>query len=114
MDLPEPENVPIEDWHKQEHIPGRQVCQNANWVPQRAVELQTRVCIEVRLVVSGDRTQQNDKIERERQFLMTFLNLLGLPENFLPADTEKVSVVVIGVEEDGGAQRDAHSGQGGD
>ena len=68
MDLPELENVPIEDWNKQEHIPGCQVCQNADWVPQRAVELQTRVCIEVRLVVSGDRTQQNDKIERERQF----------------------------------------------
>ena len=45
---------------------------------------------------------------------MTFLNLLGLPENFLPADTEKVSVAVLRVEEDGGAQRDAHSGQGGD
>ena len=69
MDLPEHENVPIEDWHKQEHIPGCQVCQNADWVPQRAVELQTRVCIEVRLVVSGDRTQQNDKIERERGIL---------------------------------------------
>ena len=51
---------------------------------------------------------------RERHFAMTFLNLQGLPENFLPADTEKVSVAVLCVEEDGGAQRDAHSGQGGD
>ena len=45
---------------------------------------------------------------------MTFLNLLGLPENFLPANTEKISVTVLRVEEDGAAQRDAHSGQGGD
>ena len=45
---------------------------------------------------------------------MAFLNLLGLPENFLPADTEKISVAVLGVEEDGGAQRDAHGGKGGD
>ena len=110
MDLPELENVPIEDWHKQEHIPGRQVCQNANWVPQRAVELQTRVCIEVRLVVSGDRTQQNDKIERERHFVMTFLNLLGLPENFLPADTEEVGVAKLCVEQDEDAAGKASSG----
>ena len=50
------------------------------------------------------------KLREKGNFVMTFLNLLGLPENFLPADTEKVSVVVLGVEEDGGAQRDAHSG----
>ena len=54
------------------------------------------------------------KLREKGNFVMTFLNLLGLPENFLPADTEKVSVTVLRVEEDGGAQRDAHSGQGGD
>ena len=54
------------------------------------------------------------KLREKGNFVMTFLNLLGLPENFLPADTEKISVAVLGVEEDGGAQRDAHSGQGGD
>ena len=50
------------------------------------------------------------KLREKGNFVMAFLNLLGLPENFLPADTEKVSVTVLGVEEDSAAQRDAHSG----
>ena len=57
MGLPELENVPIEDWHKYEHVPGSEVCKSAKWVPNGAFELQamwTRIGIEVRSVVTED------------------------------------------------------------
>ena len=57
MDLPEVENVPIEDWHKYEHVPGGEVSKSAKWVPNGAFELQamwTRIGIEVRSVVTED------------------------------------------------------------
>ena len=57
MGLPELENVPIEDWHKYEHVPGSEVCKSAEWVPNGAFELQamwTRIGVEVRLVVTED------------------------------------------------------------